>query len=124
MSIGKVTIYGYCNANGATGYLGELAGTTYGETDYVYPPRDAAENRATHTITLPQPVSGKLTFTPKGEAQSCYKITLHTATTTKIASMPYSNRQITSQAFNLQGERVQHPSKGIYIQNGKKIIIK
>ena len=26
ISISKVTIYGYCNADGATGYLGELAG--------------------------------------------------------------------------------------------------
>ena len=32
LSINKVTILGYCNSDGQTGYLGELAGTEYGET--------------------------------------------------------------------------------------------
>ena len=124
MSIEKVTIYGYCNGDGATGYLGELAGTNYASTDYVYPPRDAAENRATHTITLPQPVSGKLSFTPKGDAQSCYKITLYAATTTGIADVISRSNNAGAKTYTLQGTRVPQPTKGIYIQNGKKVIIK
>ena len=29
-----------------------------------------------------------------------------------------------SKLYNLQGQEVQHPSPGIYIRNGKKVIIK
>ena len=120
ISISKATIYGYCNADGATGYLGELAGKNYASTDYVYPPRDAENNRATHTIEFEQPVTGKLTFTPKGDAQSCYKITLYTASATginKIVTTPANERM-----YNLQGIEVQHPRQGLYIKNGKKYI--
>ena len=78
ITITKVTILGYCNSDGQTGYLGELAGTTYSETDYIFPARDANPSKATHTIMLKQPVTSKLTFTPKGNGQACYKITLHT----------------------------------------------
>ena len=123
ISVNKVTIYGYCNGNGATGYLGELAGTTYASTDYVFPARDAAVNRATYTITLAQPVTGKLSFTPKGDAQSCYKLTLFTTSTTGISALQ-AKTVGAGQAYNLQGMRIEKPQKGIYIQNGKKIIKK
>ena len=120
ISISKITIYGYCNADGATGYLGELAGKNYASTDYVFPPRNAEVNRATHTIEFAQPVAGKLSFTPKGDAQSCYKITLYTASATgisKTAITPANER-----LYNLQGMEVQHPHKGLYIKNGKKYL--
>ena len=124
MAVNKVTFYGYCNSDGATGYLGELAGNTYGANDYVFPARNltAPANRATHTIELDPIVTSKLSFTPKGDAQSCYKITLFTVNTTgirQITSMPKEDGAI----YNLQGVRVEHPQKGIYIQNGRKIII-
>lgn len=84
ITIAKVSILGYCNADGYTGYLGELAGIEYGETDYIFPARDANPSQATHTIELAQPVTEKLTFTPKGNGQACYKITLYTPTSTSI----------------------------------------
>ena len=132
ISIGKVTVYGYCNADGATGYLGELAGTTYSETTYVFPPRNASVNRATHTITLAQPVSGKLSFTPKGDAQSCYKLTLFSTSTTGIsATLTNSEQRIENSIYDLQGRQIVNGKsvngklqKGLYIQNGKKMIIK
>jgi len=121
ISLEAVTIYGYCNANGATGYLGELAGKTYASTDYVYPARDAAVNRATHTIYFDAPVSNKLTFTPKGDAQSCYTLTLHVATTSTISEVQAT---IGNQAiYNLKGSKTTSPTKGIYIMGGKKIMI-
>jgi hypothetical protein len=123
ITVDKVTIYGYCNADGATGYLGELAGNTYASTDYVYPPRNAEVNRATHTIMLEQPVTGKLSFTPKGDAQSCYKITLFTSTSTGISHILPSTQAKTC-TYNLQGTRVSGNTKGPYIQNGKKFIKK
>jgi hypothetical protein len=123
ITVDKVTIYGYCNADGATGYLGELAGNTYASTDYVYPPRNAEVNRATHTIMFEQPVTGKLSFTPKGDAQSCYKITLFTSTSTGISHILPSTQAKTC-TYNLQGTRVSGNTKGLYIQNGKKFIKK
>ena len=123
ITVDKVAIYGYCNADGATGYLGELAGNTYASTDYVYPPRNAEVNRATHTIMLEQPVTGKLSFTPKGDAQSCYKITLFTSTSTGISRILPSTQAKTC-TYNLQGMRVNGNAKGIYIKDSKKIVIK
>ena len=61
-----VQFTGYCNYAGADAYLGELAGTTFGETDYVWPQKDSDGNATTvsHGIQLDEPVSGTLTFTP------------------------------------------------------------
>jgi hypothetical protein len=89
----------------------------------VFPPRDAATNRATHTVTLPSAVTGKLSFTPKGDAQSCYKITLHATTITGVGQTNAS-RNTNTAIYNLQGVRVTNPQKGIYIQNGKRIVIR
>jgi hypothetical protein len=75
--IDKVTIYGYCNSDGNTSYLKELAGTTYGETDYVFPARDGSPSSITHTITLDTPITNKLTFTTGGSSQSCWKLVMH-----------------------------------------------
>ena len=123
ITINKVTITGYCNSDGQTGYLGELAGTTYAATDYVFPARDANPSKATHTITLAQPVTSKLTFTPQGNGQACYNIKLHPQIPVgihEVTSVPTLNHKV----FDLQGREVIHPSKGLYIINGKKVVIK
>lgn len=125
MAVNKVIIYGYCNANGATSYLGELAGKTFGTTDYVFPARDLdpPANRATHTISIEPAVKGELSFTPKGDAQSCYKLTLFTVSTTGIKQV-YATPNHDNAIYNLQGVRVEHPQKGIYIMNGRKFVRK
>ncbi|MBR5657649.1 MAG: pectate lyase [Prevotella sp.] len=123
LSVDKVTFYGYCNSDGATGYLGELAGNTYGVNEYVFPARDAATNRATHTITLPSAVTGKLSFTPKGDAQCCYKITLYTTLTTSIESTTNMQRSNTT-IYNLAGQQVGKNYKGIVVKNGRKYIVR
>jgi len=123
ISINKVTILGYCNSDGQTGYLGELAGTEYGENDYVFPARDANPSKATHTITLSQPVNNKLTFTPKGNGQACYYITLHVDQTTGIQKTIIPKQIDNATYYDLQGRRVKGPltKKGIYIIHGKKV---
>lgn len=123
LSVDKVTFYGYCNSDGATGYLGELAGNIYGANEYVFPARDASTNRATHTITLPTAVTGKLSFTPKGDAQCCYKITLHTTLTTNIESTT-NLQKFKSTIYNLAGLQVGKNYKGIVVKNGRKYIVK
>lgn len=126
ITINKVTILGYCNADGQTGYLGELAGTQYGENDYVFPARDANPSKATHTITLSQPVSSKLTFTPKGNGQACYYITLHVDKSTGIQELT-TPKHYDDIYYDLQGRKMsdsQQHKKGIYISQGKKHIVK
>ena len=122
--IDEVTIYGYCNSDGHESYLAELAGKTYSSTDYVFPARNAAVSSVTHTIKLDQTVSGQMTFTTGSSNQSCLKLTLHIAETTGIKEMLHINTFDNDAFYNLQGARVTNPTKGIYIQNGRKIIIK
>ena len=122
--IDEVTIYGYCNSDGHESYLAELAGKTYSSTDYVFPARNAAVSSVTHTIKPDQPVSGQMTFTTGSSNQSCLKLTLHIAETTGIKEMLHINTFDNDAFYNLQGARVTNPTKGIYIQNGRKIIIK
>ena len=125
ITINKVTILGYCNSDGQTGYLGELAGTEYGENDYVFPARDANPSKATHTISLNQPVSKQLTFTPKGNGQACYYITLHVDQTTGIQELMTPEHQDNNR-YDLLGRKVSdsQQKKGIYISKGKKYILK
>ena len=40
ITIKRVSFSGYCNYADADGYLSELNGTDYGETEYVYPRKD------------------------------------------------------------------------------------
>ena len=122
--IDEVTIYGYCNSDGHESYLAELAGKTYSSTDYVFPARNATVSSVTHTIKLDQTVSGQMTFTTGSSNQSCLKLTLHIAETTGIKEMLHINTFDNDAFYNLQGARVTNPTKGIYIQNGRKIIIK
>ena len=44
--------------------------------------------------------------------------------TTGISSMHNSQFIMHNDVFNLQGQRVNAPTKGLYIVNGKKIIVK
>ena len=122
--VDQVTIYGYCNVDGQESYLAELAGKTYGATDYVFPARDAAVSSVTHQITLDQPISNQLTFTTGSSNQSCLKIQLHIATSTGICEVLQATPREPEAYYNLQGIRVMNPTKGIYIHNGKKVVIK
>lgn len=43
---------------------------------------------------------------------------------TGIQSLQSDERSLEGTVYNLRGQRVEHPSKGIYIINGKKVVIK
>ena len=78
ITIKRVTFSGYCNYADADGYLSELNGTAFGETEYVYPRKDDNGNTTvvSHTITLDAPAQSTLTFTPAGQ-QVVWKIILY-----------------------------------------------
>ena len=121
--IDQVTIYGYCNSDNNQSHLAELAGKSYSPTDYVFPARNASESSITHSIKLDQPISDQMTFTTGSNNQSCFKIMLHIAATTGIKEVLHVKADVDNAFYNLLGTRVTNPTKGIYIRNGKKLVI-
>ena len=45
-------------------------------------------------------------------------------TTTAIGQVATQKAAARNEFYNLAGQRVEQPKKGLYIQNGKKVIIK
>ncbi|MBR5653534.1 MAG: pectate lyase [Prevotella sp.] len=128
ISIVKVDFTGFSNVNEESAFLGELGGTSFGETDYVFPSRSGGEY-VTHSIELPSPVAGALTFTPKGQ-QVVWNITLYTPASTGIAEV---NTSVTRRCdlYTIDGRLVKSGAreddleglpKGIYILGGKKVV--
>lgn len=80
IQVDYITFKGYDNYSDTDAYLGELNGTKYNATDYVFP-REDSEGKYTieeHTIQLANPAKGSLTFTPAGR-QVVWVITLYTS---------------------------------------------
>ena len=44
--------------------------------------------------------------------------------TTALTLVNSENRTVNSEVYDLQGRKVAHPTKGLYIVNGKKVVIK
>ena len=123
LAFSKVDFFGYANVDGATSYLREVNGTKYGKDVYPFPARDASPNSVTHTITFDEPFSEKFSFMPQNN-QTCLKITLYIAETQGISDTPNDNVIINNKfVYDLQGRRVKNPSSGLYIINGKKVIV-
>ena len=80
-TVKRITLIGYDNYGETDAYLSELCGTTYSETKYVFPQKDANDNYTvrSHTIDLDTPATGTLTFTPAGK-QVVWVITLYNYT--------------------------------------------
>lgn len=125
VEINTFTVAGYCNKAGKTSYLGELNGTTFGSTDYVFNEIDGT-NMNTYTINLNTPAKEKLTFTFNGDDQTVALITLKGAKATSgIRNVSVNSTSANSKTYNLQGMEVKSTTaKGIYIRNGKKFAVK
>lgn len=100
--------------------VGDLTFTASSADVQILKSRDAANpDKTTFNVTPANVVS----FTNTGE-QVCFvmKIT-YDESSTDINAVKTEERQDNA-FYNLQGVRVMNPTKGLYIQNGKKIIIK
>lgn len=88
ITVDSITFTGYDNYADADAYLGELNGTTYNSTDYVYIRKNAsgAYTVATYTVPLTLPATGSFTFTFQGK-QVVLRITLWTRTSTGNKNM-------------------------------------
>ncbi len=132
MKISKVQFYGYDNYADTDAYILELNGTKFDATTYVFPQKDGDEmTYASHTLNSAAPMEGSFTFTVAGK-QCCLVITLYQSNGTTSITLPVSSQQ-NAPLYNLQGMQVKdsarqgpanRPSKGIYIQNGKKYFVK
>lgn len=118
----KVEFKGYSNDDASTAYLQKLGTQEFAPTTYVYPSRSGNKSES-YTIDLPEPTTGKLPFIFK-DAQVVMVIKLFISTSTGIEEIREIKINANDKIYNLQGIEVKNPSKGIYIRNGKKIIIK
>jgi hypothetical protein len=118
VTITKVEVKGYCNADDGIAYVTTLGDNTFTEEDHTF----AAKETSSHVYTLGTPATGSMVFRPSGDAQMVATLTLMAATT-GIATIRMEEEQ-RGACYNLQGVPVTNPTRGIYIQNGKKIIIK
>ena len=142
-AVTAVAFTGYSNYDGGS-WLKEVNGKEYGETEYTYIHDGSKAHFTTHTITFPEAVSTPLTFTPGGN-QSCFIITLTVQDSATGVSPVSTQSQHTMAVYDLQGRKVNaQPNsqfslrecgvassilnsqlkKGLYIVNGKKILIK
>lgn len=123
MKIDKVRFYGYDNYD-TDAYISSFNGVNYGATDYVFPAKDSNGNAtfASHTLEAATPIENSFTFSV-GAKQCCLMITLYQKKHATNIMLPVSKTG-DGNIYNLQGIRQSNPIKGLYISNGKKIIIK
>lgn len=128
-AIYAVTFKGYGNIDNTDSYLSEVNGISYEASQYFFKTRTSIDTSKpaqydTHTINFTQPITNALTFTP-AQAQACLIIMLDVR---KIGASGIQNvereRLRARHYYDMQGRRVIQPQKGLYILNGKKIIIK
>ena len=125
LNIRKVRIAGYSNYTGTDIHIAELNGQTFGETDYVI--SATADTWSDITVPLNETVSGRqLTITFKGNSPTVRIYLIDDTETSGISetlSAPAPTKSDT-RSYDLQGRLVSNPSRGLYIVNGRKVLIK
>ena len=126
MTVQSVRIYGYANYSDDV-RVTELGGQKFASNEYVI--KGAGKVKQTLIIPLQTPVSGAdLTITLAGEKQPCLKFYLQEddGGQASIDPLPYSQRPslFPQQCYNLQGQPASGTSKGIYVINGKKVVVR
>lgn len=129
IKIVKMDIEGKDNYSDADAYLGEINGTSYDASTYVFP-KDKSLKK--YTVEFDSPVEHTLTFTPKVK-QCILQFTLYTETSTGIQPIAAIAKVNNNNIYDLSGrmvklnakaEDLQGLKKGIYIYNNKKYVAK
>lgn len=129
IKISKMDIEGRNNYSDADAYLGEINGTSYDASTYVFP-KDKSLKK--YTVEFDSPVEHTLTFTPKVK-QCILQFTLYTETSTGIQPIAAIAKVNNNNIYDLSGrmvklnakaEDLQGLKKGIYIYNNKKYVAK
>ena len=126
VSIKAIKAIGYTNEDGNTGYIKEINGVAYDETAGTFPARNRdgdSKNPPINEVSfnLSSPATGSLSI--KTFKQLALKFELTSGSTTGISNVKANSLQ-DGATYTLQGVRVSNPQKCIYIQNGKKVVIK
>ena len=129
IKIVKMDIEGKDNYTDADAYIGEINGTSYDASTYVFP-KDKSLKK--YTVEFDSPVEHTLTFTPKVK-QCILQFTLYTETSTGIQPIAAIAKVNNNNIYDLSGrmvklnakaEDLQSLKKGIYIYNNKKYVAK
>lgn len=129
IKIVKMDIEGKDNYSDADAYLGEINGTSYDASTYVFPKDNSLKK---YTVEFDSPVEHTLTFTPKVK-QCILQFTLYTETSTGIQPIAAIAKVNNNNIYDLSGrmvklnakaEDLQSLKKGIYIYNNKKYVAK
>lgn len=118
VAVSSIDFIGFTNEDNVDGYLAELNGKTFSASDYVFPSR-TGNKVVSYNVKFDTPVSGSVSV--KFVKQVGMRMTLNTIPSTGIAPIKIENAS-DSKTFNLGGQFTGKNSKGIVIQNGKKII--
>lgn len=121
VTITSVEVSGYTNVDsGDLAYVSKL-GTNEFNTDSGTFPLRTDKTIETHKYVLSTPASGSMVIRfDNNQATAVIKLISLTTSIHSVSSDIKKNDIF----YNLQGVRVDKPTKGLYIQNGKKIIIK
>ena len=129
IKISKMDIEGRNNYSDADAYLGEINGTSYDATTYIFPKDKSVQK---YTVEFNSPVEHTLTFTPKVK-QCILQFTLYTETSTGIQNITAIAQPANNNVYDLSGRMVKNNAKaddlnslkkGIYIYNNKKYVAK
>ena len=127
LSIATVKVIGYTNEDGQTGYIKEINGVAYDETAGTFPARNRdgdGKNPPINEVTFNLPTAATGTLNIKTYKQLSIKLELTEGSTAGINATLMNSERVNSEIYNLQGQRVAQPSKkGLYIVNGKKVVI-
>ena len=133
--ITSASFAGYANEDNKTCYLAELGGSSFGSDLYVFPSRSTDTSTKTQfDVTLGTSATGTLTFT-SGDAQAAWVITLKgiKASSTGIHGITTAPAGSKGNIYDLSGRVIKKQattadlaslSKGIYILNNKKYVVK
>jgi pectate lyase len=121
ITITSVEVTAYTNVDtGDLAYVSKLGANEFNTDSGTFPLR-TGKTIETHEYTLSTPASGSMTIR-FGNNQATAVIKLISMTTG--ISTVRKTQSADDTFYNLQGARVDNPTKGIYIQNGKKVVIK
>ena len=128
-----ITFYG-ANATIESGTLASVSGNQYkfagtkqakAVTDcYVMNDKGNAFNKTTTTVQPFRAYFSPLTMMSGQTATASLHIGSEGNNPTGITEMTYDRQETKGAAYNLNGQRVAHPRKGLYIVDGKKVIMK
>ena len=77
----------------------------------------------THTFEAATPIEDNFSF-KLGSKQCCLILTLYEKDGSSAITLPLASNDAETLLYNLQGMRIDSPTKGIYIQNKKKVFIR